>query len=120
MTRLMAKRIYSNSHGDSVELRVLVTDLKRLRLTGLLKTTCEACIGVIIFEKGKIIDSCEIFGNEVLVRDREGTTIIERYKAERGRIDVYDVHRETLRVLLKTIENMPTQEFQPLQNFFLK
>lgn len=118
-SRLIAGRVYSNSVANYIDVKSITERLKFRKLTGLLKLTHDACNGVIIFDKGTIIDGYEIFNDELLVRDEDGSYLLERCKAKPGKIDVYDVQRETLQLFLKTLRKGSTEEFPASFRLFL-
>lgn len=98
-------------------LESLMRELIPRRMTGLLKITFDACDGFIILDEGEIVEGYEIF-NKLLVRDRNGRHIIERYKAEPGKIDVYEVRPEALKHFLRTLEDECLQDFQAFFRHF--
>lgn len=110
-SRFIVGRIYSYSAANYIDLRSITEKLKFRKLTGLLKVTHDACNGVIIFDEGMVIDGYEIFNGELLVRDEDGSCLLERCKAKPGRIDVYSVPKGTLHVLLKTLQEGSREEF---------
>ena len=118
-SRLVAGRIYSSSMANYIDLKSITEKLKFRKLTGLLKMTHDVCNGVIIFDEGTIIDGYEIFNDELLVRDEDGSYMLERYRTKPGKIDVYNVQRETLHILLETLREGSTEEFPASFRLFL-
>ncbi|KYK37745.1 MAG: hypothetical protein HXS46_03180 [Theionarchaea archaeon] len=102
---------------DTRRLESLIRELIPKKLTGLLKVTFDACDGVIVLDEGTIIDGYEIF-NELLVKDRNGRHIAERYESEPGRIDIYEMQPERLQMFLKKLQEEPPQNLQILFNQF--
>jgi hypothetical protein len=118
-SRFVAGRIYSSSLANYIDLKSITEKLKFRKLTGLLKVTHDVCNGVIIFDEGTIIDGYEIFNDELLVRDEDGSYMLERCRTKPGKIDVYNVQRETLHILLKTLREGSTEEFPASFRLFL-
>lgn len=108
-SRLIAGRIDSYAVANYIDLKSITEKLKFRKLTGLLKVTYDACSGVIIFDKGTIVDGYEIFNDELLVRDEDGSYLLERCKTKPGKIDVYDMQRGTLQTLLKALQEESTE-----------
>lgn len=102
---------------DTRRLESLIRELIPKKLTGLLKVTFDACDGVIVLDEGAIIDGYEIF-NELLVKDRNGRHIVERYELEPGKIDIYEMQPERLQIFLKKLQEEPPQNLQILFNQF--
>lgn len=102
---------------DTKRLESLIRELIPKKLTGLLKVTFDACDGIIVLDEGTIIDGYEIF-NELLVKDRNGRHIAERYELEPGEIDIYEMQPEQLRMCLKRLQEEPPQNLQILFNQF--
>ncbi len=88
---------------SSSDLESIIGRLKQKKLTGLLKVTSDACDGLIIFVRGIICDAYEIFNNELLVKDRGGRTIVQRYKVEPGKVKICTAQPAVLKILLKTV-----------------
>lgn len=118
-SRLIAGRVYSNSVANYIDVKSITERLKFRKLTGLLKVTHDVCNGVIIFDRGTIIDGYEIFNDELLVRDEDGSYMLERCKVKPGKIDVYNVQRETLEIFLKTLQDGFTEEFPASFRLFI-
>lgn len=102
------RKIYSLRSG-SPRLESLIKELIPRRLTGLLKVTFDACDGIIAFDKGVVIDGYELFNEELLVKDQNGRHIVERQKAEPGKIIIFEVHPEVLQTFLRTLQEIPPQ-----------
>ncbi len=117
--RLIAGRVYSSSVANYMDVKSITEKLKFKKLTGLLKVTHDVCNGVIIFEDGTIIDGYEIFNAELLVRDEDGSYMLERCRATPGKIDVYNMQRGTLHIFLKTLQEGSTEEFPASFRLFL-
>jgi hypothetical protein len=118
-SRLVAEKVYSRPVANYIDVRSLTEKLKFKKLTGLLKVTHDACNGIIIFDGGAIIDGYEIFNNELLVRDQDGSNMFERCKTKPGKIDVYDVRRDILQVFLRGLQDGSTEEFPASFRLFL-
>lgn len=93
-------------------LKSLIKDLEPSRITGVLTVTFDACSGFIALKEGSIVDGYEIYRDELLVKDREGRHIVERYSEEPGRIDIYLVDSCTLQTFLSTLEDDLPQDFK--------
>lgn len=117
--RLIAGRVYSSSVANYMDVKSLTEKLKFRKLTGLLKVTHDVCNGVIIFDEGTIIDGYEIFNAELLVRDEDGSYMLERCRVKPGKIDVYNMQRGTLHMFLKTLQEGSTEEFPASFRLFL-
>lgn len=121
------KKLYSDLETRFTNLESLTKELKRRKLTGLLKITFEACEGIVFFDDGGIIDGYEIFRDELPVKDREGRSTIERSKIEPGKIDVYELPKEILQIFVMTLRERPIQrlhtmytDFRKLLNFYVQ
>jgi hypothetical protein len=121
------KKLYSDLETRFTDLESLIRELKKRKLTGVLKLTFDACEGVSIFDEGRIIDGYEIYGEEMPVKDRKGHNIMERSKIEPGRIDVYELPREILQIFIMTLRERPNQalhtmyaDFRKLLNFYVQ
>jgi hypothetical protein len=97
---------------DSRGLKSLIKDLEPSRITGVLTVTFDACSGFIALEEGSIVDGYEIYRDELLVKDREGRHIVERYGEEPGRIDIYLVDSYALETFLSTLEGDLPRDFK--------
>lgn len=104
----IVRSIYSLRTG-SPRLESLIRELVPRRLTGLLKVTFDEYDGIIAFDEGVVIDGYEIFNEELLVKDRNGRHIVERQKAEPGKITIFAVQREVLQSFLRTLQEIPPQ-----------
>lgn len=120
------KKLYSSLETRFTDLESLIKDLKKKKLVGLLKLTFDACEGIVIFDRGRIIGAYEIYGDGMPVKDREGHNTIERSKVESGTIDVYELPREVLQIFIMTLREKPTQtlhtmyaDFRKLLNFYV-
>lgn len=118
-SRLIAGRIFSSSVANYIDVKSTTEKMKFRKLTGLVKVTHDACNGVIIFDEGDIIDGYEIFNDELVVRDEDGSNMLERCKTKPGKLDVYNVQRETLRLLVKQLQEGTTEEFPASFRLFL-
>lgn len=121
------KKLYSDLETRFTDLESLTKELKKRKLTGLLKLTFDACEGIIFFDDGKIMDGYEIFRDEMPVKDRKGRSTIERSKIEPGKINVYELPREILQIFVMTLRERPTQtlhtlyaDFRKLLNFYVE
>lgn len=103
---------------DPTRLEYFIKELIPKKLTGLLKVTFDACDGVILLDKGIVIDGYEIFNDELLVKDRNGRHIVERHKAEPGKVALYEVQPEILQAFLKMLQEDPPEKFQTLLDWF--
>ena len=81
-------------------------------MTGLLKVTFDACDGFIAIDRGVIIDGYELYNDELLVKDRHGRHIIERYETDPGRVAVYEVQPEVVHTFLRTLQEDLPQDFR--------
>ncbi len=115
---LLNTQMYSTGIGKT-GLESLIRDLEPRKITGLLKVTFDACDGIIILDRGVVIDSYEIF-NELLVKDRNGYHIRERYVIESGKIDIFEVQPEVLHTFMKMLQENPPQNLQTLFHFFMQ
>jgi hypothetical protein len=97
---------------DSKGLESLIRDLEPSRITGVLTVTFDACSGFIALEEGNIVDGYEIYRDELLVKDRQGRHIVERYSEEPSRIDIHLVDSCTLQTFLSTLEDDLPQDFK--------
>lgn len=97
---------------DSGGLEPFVEELKSRTLTGILRVTLDACDGFIAFEDGVIVDAYEIFKDELLVKDLQGHHILERFKAEPGKTQVYEIRPDVLQAFVKTLQRGLPQDFQ--------
>jgi hypothetical protein len=120
------KRIYSSLETRFTDFDSLTQELKERELTGLVRLTFDACEGIIIFDKGRITDGYEIYGDEMPVKDRRGRNTRERSRIEPGKIDVYELPREILQIFIMTLRERPTQtlhtmytDFRKLLNFYV-
>jgi hypothetical protein len=121
------KKLYSNLETRFTDLESLIKDLRKKKLVGLLKLTFDACEGILIFDKGRMIGAYEIYGDGMPVKDREGHSTIERSQVESGTIDVYELPREVLQIFIMTLREKPTQilhtmyaDFRKLLNFYVE
>ncbi len=114
------KKLYSDLETRFTDLESLINELKKKKLTGLLKLTFDACEGIIFFDKGSITDGFEIFRGEMPVRDRRGRNIIERSRIEQGKIDVYELPKEILQIFVMTLREKPTQRLHTMYTDFRK
>lgn len=121
------KKIYSDLETRFTDVESLIRELKKSKLTGVLKVTFDACEGVTIFDEGRVIDGYEVYGEEMPVKDRKGRNSIERSKIEPGIIDVYELPREILQIFTMTLRERPTQalhtmyaDFRKLLNFYVQ
>ncbi|MBU7014662.1 MAG: hypothetical protein HXS52_05990 [Theionarchaea archaeon] len=96
----------------SEELESLIRDMEPRRVTGVLRVTFDACSGFIALENGSIVDGYEIYRDGLLVRDRQARHIVERFRGEPGRIDVYPVNSHVLQTFLSTLEDDLPQNFR--------
>ncbi len=114
------RKIYGDLETRFTDLESLTKELKRRKLTGLLKLTFDACEGIIFFDDGGIIDGYEVFRDELPVKDRRGRSTIERSKIEPGTIDVYELPREILQIFVMTLRERPTQRLHTMYTDFRK
>lgn len=114
------RKIYSDLETRFTDLESLTKELKKRKLTGLLKLTFDACEGIIFFDDGTIIDGYEIFRDELPVKDRGGRSTIERSRIESGTIDVYELPREILQIFVMTLRERPTQRLHTMYTDFRK
>ncbi|KYK31811.1 MAG: hypothetical protein HXS48_19475 [Theionarchaea archaeon] len=114
------RKIYSDLETRFTDLESLTKELKRRKLTGLLKLTFDACEGIIFFDDGGIIDGYEVFRDELPVKDRKGRSTIERSKIEPGTIDVYELPREILQIFVMTLRERPNQRLHTMYTDFRK
>lgn len=114
------RKIYSDLETRFTDLESLAKELKRRKLTGLLKLTFDACEGIIFFDDGGIIDGYEVFRDELPVKDRSGRSTIERSKIEPGTIDVYELPREILQIFVMTLRERPNQRLHTMYTDFRK
>ena len=121
------RKLYSDLETRFTDLESLTKELKKKKLTGILKLTFDACEGVIVFDEGRVVDGYEIYGDGMPVKDRNGRNIRERSKVESGMIDVYELLREILQIFIMTLREKPTQtlhtmyaDFRKLLNFYVQ
>ena len=114
------KKLYSDLETRFTDLESLTRELKKRKLTGLLKLTFDACEGIIFFDEGGIIDGYEVFRDEMPVKDRGGRSIVERSKIESGKIDVYELPREILQIFVMTLRERPHQKLHTMYADFRK
>lgn len=112
---LTTQSLFSFKSG-STQLESLIKELSPRKVTGFLKITFDACDGIIILDEGTVVDGYEIFNDELLVKDRNGRHIVERFRAEPQHIDICEVQRETLHTFVQTIQGRPPQSFRTLIN----
>ncbi|MBU6996594.1 MAG: hypothetical protein HXS41_06360 [Theionarchaea archaeon] len=96
----------------SKELESLIRDLEPAKITGVLKVTFDACSGFIALEEGSVVEGYEIYRDELLVRDRQARNIVERYREEQGKIDIYLVNSHVLQTFLSTLEDDLPRDFK--------
>lgn len=87
----------------------LMRELIPRKLTGLLRVTFDSCDGIIAFDEGEVVDGYEIFNKELLVKDRNGRHIVERQKAEPGKITIYSVQKDVVHTFLRTVHERSPQ-----------
>lgn len=114
------KKLYSDLETRFTDLESLTKELRKRKLTGLLKLTFDACEGVIFFDEGGVIDGYEIFRDEMPVKDRGGRSIVERSKIESGTIDVYELPRDILQIYVMTLRERPNQRLHTMYTDFRK
>lgn len=100
------KRIFNFRTGP-IRLESLIKEIIPKKLTGLLRVTFDACCGVIAFDEGVVVDGYEIFNDELLVKDQNGRHIVERHKAEPGKIALYEVQEDVLHSFLTRLQERP-------------
>ncbi|MGD2249124.1 MAG: hypothetical protein PVF58_12025 [Candidatus Methanofastidiosia archaeon] len=105
---------FPNLRRTSIRLESLLKDLIPQKLTGLLTVTFEECNGIVALDEGEVIDGYEIFNDELLVKDRNARHIVERQKAEHGRIAIYEVNKDVLQSFLDMLQKNSIQNFQSM------
>lgn len=114
------KKVYGDLETRFTDLGSLTRELKKRKLTGLLKLTFDACEGIVFFDDGAVFDGYELFRDEMPVKDRDGRSTMERSKIERGKIDVYELPKEILQIFVMTLRERPTQRLHTMYADFRK
>jgi hypothetical protein len=114
------RKLYSDLETRFTDLESLIKELKKKKLTGLLKLTFDACEGIIFFDEGMIIDGYEVFRDEMPVKDRGGHSTLERSTVEPGKIDVYELPKEILQIFVMTLRERPSQTLHTMYTDFRK
>jgi len=104
-------KIFTRKGPTKIEF--LIREIIPKKLTGLLRVTFDACCGVIALDEGVVIDGYEIYNDELLVKDQNGRHIVERHRAEPGKIALYEVQRDVLHTFLRRLQERPPT-YQPL------
>lgn len=105
---------FPNLRKTSIKLESLLKDLIPPNITGLLTVTFDECNGIVALDEGEVIDGYEIFNDELLVKDRNAHHIVERQKAEHGRIAIYEIKKDVLHSFLDMLQKNSIQSFQSM------
>lgn len=102
----------------SSDIETIMAEQRVEKFTGVLKITLDACVGLVFLDDGEIVDRFELFGDKLLVKDADGSDLLQRCNNENCSVDICNMQKDILYIFLKVLQEKSIENIKSLFPLF--